>query len=182
MRCGRVLTEVVDRLVQGSLPIDVLTVAGLAVLVLAALHDFAVRTVPNSFAAILLVVGVALRLLNPGSLHWGALAAGVLFGLTFVFWRLGWMGGGDVKLLTAAAMFVPPPHVFLLVSGTALAGGVLALAYAALSRFVKRPRGSRPRNALLRVFRCEQWRLSRRGPLPYAAAIAAGGVIATLHA
>jgi prepilin peptidase CpaA len=162
---------------------DVLTLAGLAVLVLAATHDFAVRTVPNSFAVVLLMVGIGLRLLTPGSLHWGALAAGVMFGLTFLFWRFGWMGGGDVKLLTAAAMFVPPPHVFLLVSGTALAGGVLALVYAVLSRVIRRPAGAdRPHDLLRRIIRCEQWRMARRGPLPYAAAIAAGGVIATLHA
>jgi prepilin peptidase CpaA len=167
---------------HGTLPMELLTLAGLALLVLAATHDFAVRTVPNSFAAVLLVVGIGLRLMTPGSLHWGAAAAGAMFLLTFLFWRFGWMGGGDVKLLTAAAMFVPPPHIFLLVSGTALAGGVLALIYAVLWRVVKRPGGERPHALLMRILRCEQWRMARRGPLPYAAAIAAGGVIATLHA
>jgi prepilin peptidase CpaA len=168
--------------VHGSLPSDVLILVGLALLVLSALHDFAVRTVPNWISALLLADGVALRLLDAGSLQWGAAAAGIVFVLTFLFWRVGWMGGGDVKLLTAASMFVPPWHVFMLISGTALAGGVLALTYLLLARVVKRPAAGRPASIPARIFRCERWRLSRRGPLPYAAAIAVGGVIATLHA
>jgi prepilin peptidase CpaA len=164
------------------LPTDVLIFAGIVLLVLSGLHDFAVRTVPNWICAALFADGVLLRLLEPGSLQWGALAAVILFVLTFSFWRLGWMGGGDVKLLTAAAMFVPPLHVFLLISFTALAGGGLALVYVVLGRLVKRPRGPRPHAILARLLRCERWRMSRHGPLPYAAAIAAGGVIATLHA
>ena len=167
----------------GSLPSDALIVFGLALLVFSALHDVAVRTVPNWISVVLLADGIALRLLQTGSLPWGAAAAGVVFVLTFLFWRFGWMGGGDVKLLTAAAMFVPPLHVFLLISGTALAGGVLALSYVLLGPLVRRPAAAaRPAAFILRVWRCERWRLSRRGPLPYAAAIAAGGVIATLHA
>ena len=168
---------------NGSLPSEALVAAGLALLGLAALHDAAVRTVPNWIPAALLCVGLVLRLLDGGSLPWGAGAAGAVFLLTFLFWYFGLMGGGDLKLLTASALFVPPLHVFLLISGTALAGGVLAVSYLLLGAlFGQRHGGGRPASLLARIVRCERWRLARRGPLPYAMAIAAGGVIATLHA
>jgi prepilin peptidase CpaA len=162
--------------------IDALIVGGLAVMVFAGLHDIGFRTVPDCASIVLLLIGIAWRLLdNPRLLPWsGGIAAGILI-ITFLLWRQGWMGGGDVKLLTAAGMFVPPWMVPLMVSGTALAGGGLALVYLVAGLVVKRPAPARPVRFIARVLRCEQWRLSRRGPLPYAAAIAVGGVIATLH-
>jgi prepilin peptidase CpaA len=159
-------------------------VAGLVLLLFSGLHDFAVRTVPNWVSLLLFGVGAVLRLIQGGPSGLGvglAIAAAVLM-LTFVFWRLGWMGGGDVKMLTAASIFVAPLSVPFLISGTAIAGGLLSLVYIVGGAVVKRPHGPRPPGFLRRAVRCEQWRLSRRGPLPYAAAIAAGGWIATLHA
>jgi len=165
--------------------VDLLLVAGSAVLIASACHDIAVRTVPNSATVLLLVLGVALRLVNGplSSLGWSALIAFIILLITFIFWRLGWMGGGDVKLLTGASFFLPPTLTAQahLISGTALAGGALAVGYLLLGLLVRRPQGARPAGFLPRIIRCEQWRLSRRGPLPYAAAIAVGGVIATLH-
>ncbi len=159
--------------------------AGMTVLVFSAFHDFAFRTVPNAASVALLALGLGLRLTDgPFSLlGWSSLIAVAVLLLTYFFWRMGWMGGGDVKLLTAASFFVPPTlqSQASLISGTALAGGVLALIYLAASAIVRRPTGARPEGMLPRVLRCEQWRVSRRGPLPYAAAIAVGGVIATLH-
>lgn len=160
-----------------------LTGVGLLLLLVAALHDVALRSVPNWLALALLAVGLALRLADGGgALIWGGLAAFAILLITFIFWRLEWMGGGDVKLLTAAALFVKPMLIPMLISGTAIAGGVLALIYLVASFVVKRPLGGKPKTKLGRLLRCEQWRLHRRGPLPYAAAIAAGGFIATLHA
>ncbi len=165
------------------LVIDAATAAGLIILCAAALHDFAVRTVPNLYSVLLFVAGFALRLLSGGlhALEWGLGAALIVFVVTFIFWRLRWMGGGDVKLLTAAAIFVTPLAVPMLVAGTALAGGVLALLFVIGRRLARRPAPERPQRFLKRILRCEQWRLRRGGPLPYAAAIAVGGVIATLH-
>jgi prepilin peptidase CpaA len=161
----------------------VLTLSGLGILLLAGLHDFAVRTVPNLYSVVLFSLGVSLRLTGGGlhALEWGLGAAAFVFALTFICWRMGWMGGGDVKLLTAAAIFVAPLTVPMMVAGTALAGGVLAAVYVVGRRVARRPVAPRPPGFVGRILRCEQWRLHRGGPLPYAAAIAAGGVIATLH-
>jgi prepilin peptidase CpaA len=156
---------------------------GLVILVLAGLHDFAVRTVPNFYSVLLFGAGVALRLLNGGghALSWGLVACFIVFAVTFICWRLGWMGGGDVKLLTASAIFVAPLHVPELVASTAMAGGLLALVFVVGRRLARRPAPGRPPHFMPRILRCELWRLSRGGPLPYAAAIACGGVFATLH-
>ncbi len=159
--------------------IPVLDLAGVALLAWAALHDLGFRTVPNRVSAALLLIGLLLRLLH-GDLLFGLGCGGAVFLVTYAFWRFGWMGGADVKLLTASAVFVPPGMVPTLVIGTSLAGGVLAAIYLLGSRVVRRPAGpARPTAGLLRrAARCELRRLCRRGPLPYAAAIATGGWLA----
>jgi prepilin peptidase CpaA len=164
---------------QGYFATDLCVIAGLGLLTAAGLHDCAVRTVPNLVCAVLLICGVTLRLIG-GDVLYGLLAGGIVFVLCTALWRFGWLGGGDVKLLAAASVFVPPSLVPALVLYTSLAGGVLAVVYLIAGRLVPPPAPNRPRHLLGRVARCEQWRLRRRGPLPYAAAIAAGGICATL--
>ncbi len=163
-----------------SAPISLLVLIGALLLVFAALHDIGFRTVPNRVSVALLTCGVLLRLLDggPHQLLWGLLCGGAVFIVTFACWRFGWMGGADVKLLTAAAVFVPPIMVPTLLLGTSLAGGVIALTYIIGSRLAPRPKAERPAGLLHRACRCELRRLRRRGPLPYAAAIATGGVFA----
>jgi len=63
---------------------------------------------------------------------------------------------------------------FLLV--TVIAGGALSLIYLVGGVLVPRPQKTRPQGFLARVWRTELWRLHRRGPLPYAMAIAFGGL------
>ncbi len=156
--------------------------AGAAILAAAALHDVAARTIPNRNCLAIAALGLALRWAD------GHLAAALLLGLT-VFagaafcWRRGWLGGGDVKLLAAAAVLVPPGGVLGMLCDTALAGGLVALVYLAARRWpasatLQPPTanisggGSRP--LLPRVLRAERWRLRRGGPLPYGSAIALG--------
>jgi prepilin peptidase CpaA len=158
----------------------VLPALGAALLVAAALHDVAVRSVPNKLPAALAVIGGMLRLLC-GDLPTALLAACLLFLLAAACWRRGWLGGGDVKLLGAAALLVSPPAVLTLVLATALSGGVLALAYLALGRALRRPPGKRPATMLARLLRVERWRIRRGGPLPYATAIAAAALFCVLR-
>ena len=85
-----------------------------------------------------------------------------------------------MKLLAAGALLAPPSAVTTFVLATCLAGGVLALGYAALSRIAPPPSPIRPATRLRRYLRLEQRRLRRRGPLPYATAIAAGAAFVLL--
>jgi prepilin peptidase CpaA len=171
--------------VHHSAPIVLLLLAGVMLLAFAALHDIGFRTVPNRVSAAILLCGLALRLLD-GNLPWGCLCGLLMFAATYACWRFGWMGGADVKLLTASSVFVPPSLVPTLVIGTSLAGGILALIYIVGSRVAPRPGPGLPvprsDSLLRRAARCELRRLRRRGPLPYATAIAAGGLIAIANA
>lgn len=160
-------------------PILAIVAAGL--LAYAALHDLAVRTVPNWLPLAVLALGFCLRL-SGHSLLAGLLAAAVAFAVLFVLWILGGMGGGDVKLWAATVLLIPPQLIpelnfFLRVI---FIGGGLALLYLALGLFIRKPRASRRGSFLRRVLRVEAWRIGRRGPLPYACAIAGGAIVTFL--
>lgn len=138
-----------------SLAAIALTLLAAGLLIVAAVCDLVSRTIPNSIPLGLAVLGVGLRALD-GSLPWAALAAGIVFATMLLCWLRGWMGGGDVKLLGACALLVPPLSVFSMVTSVGLAGGALALVYLAARRVVPPPDcwlGNRPAAALPRTRR-----------------------------
>jgi prepilin peptidase CpaA len=150
------------------------------ILSFAALHDLAFRTVPNWIPAVLLLIGFLTRTMD-GTLILGLLACLLVFLGAAFCWQRRWLGGGDVKLLSAAALLVPPILAVNLLLDVALAGGVLAILYLAMARLVTQPSvAPRPPGLLRRVCRVERRRIHRRGPLPYASAIAAGSLLVLL--
>ena len=153
---------------------------GLAVaaplLVYAAAHDVAARTIPDSIPASLAILGLAARVAD-GSAPSAFLAAAMLGAACGVCWWRGWLGGGDVKLLTALALLLPPDRVVPAVVAIAWCGVLLALPYLALRHRLRRPQAARPAGMLMRIRRAERFRLRRGGPLPYGLAIAAGGLL-----
>ena len=154
--------------------------AGLALFGLACMQDWAIRLVPNRVPVAIAAAGLILRAAE-GTLLTGLLAAATVFGLAVLCWRQGWIGGADVKLFTAGTILVSPGAAASFVLASCLAGGVLAVAYAALSCVVSPPSPNRPASRLRRYLRIEQRRLRRRGPLPYATAIAAGAAFILLR-
>ena len=162
-------------------PGTTLGLASLGLIAAAALHDVMARTVPTLLCLAIAALGLAARAAT-GDLAAGLLAAGLVFLGAALCWRRGWLGGGDVKLLAACALVVPPHAVPGLVAGTAIAGAGLALVYAATRRWVAPSYGSRPMGLLARAARAERRRLARGGPLPYAVAIALGTAAALLPA
>ncbi len=160
-------------LVWSSLLSTGLVLASIVILLAAALHDIIARTVPNWMAATLALLGFALQILHGHPIM--GLAAGLAVFLLAAFcWRRGWMGGGDVKLLGAAAMVVPPGDVANFIAAVALTGAALALVYLGARRVTAAPSAQRPTRLAARACRVERWRIRRGGPLPYACAIAAG--------
>ncbi len=137
----------------------------------------AARTVPNTLCGLVAIAGLVARLVDR-NLPAGLGVALALFILAALCWRRGWMGGGDVKLLGAVALLVPPASVAMLVVDVALAGGILAVTYLALYAIVPKPAAykNKPRSVPARALRAERWRISRKGPIPYASAIAAGAL------
>ena len=142
----------------------------------AAAYDLALRTIPNTACLGLVVVGLAMRL-HDGSALLSLLVAAIVFAAAVLCWRQGWLGGGDVKLLAATVLVVPPLQIGSLLFLTTQCGGVLALIYLALSRTIRVTPSVRPHSALGRLLRAERWRICRGAPLPYGFAIAAGGII-----
>jgi prepilin peptidase CpaA len=155
-----------------------IVVVGLQVLcvgsVLAAsLSDIATRTVSNKVVVLLATVGAATQV-RDGHLVGALIAGAAVFSLAAWCWRRGWMGGADVKLLGAATLCIPPGSVPTFVVTVAIAGGLLAMLYLGARPLLGGSVGPRPTALAARVLRAERWRIKRRGPLPYACAIAAG--------
>ncbi len=145
----------------------------LALLALAAASDLASRIVPDRASLGIALAGAVLRL-QDSTLAPAVAVALVVFGAALICWHRGWLGGGDVKLIAAAALLVPPGRVPGLVAAILLAGGALALIYLALGALLPAPAASAPSGRLARIARIERRRMHHRGPLPYACAIVAG--------
>ena len=157
---------------------SILLFAAATALLFAVAHDVAVRTVPNRVSLIVAAAGLGLNTLD-GQLGPALFGGGVVFAGCWYCWRRGWIGGGDVKLLSACTLLVPPASVPELVLSTAIAGAVLALLYLTLARLLPSVASPRPAGLLGRVWRAERRRIRRRLSLPYACAISAG-VLLTL--
>lgn len=93
--------------------------------------------------------------------------ATLVLGIGFGLFALRLIGGGDIKMLSAAALWAGPKLIATLLIYTTLAGGVLAIAFASA--------------ALIRALLKHQsltdgaW---HKAPVPYGVAIACGGICA----
>ena len=109
--------------------------AALAIaLLVAAFTDLKRRQIDNWLNAAI-ALGAPLFWWTSGLSIWPDVAwqlgiAVVTFGITAALFAMRWMGGGDVKLLTVLALWIPPSLFLNLVVIMALAGGVLTLIFA----------------------------------------------------
>ncbi len=148
-----------------------------AALLFAAHRDITTMTIPNwlslALAAAFPVAALGLGL--PAAVIGWHLAFGLaLFVVGAGLFSLGMMGGGDVKLIAAAGVWMGAAAGFAFLVWTAVAGGVLALllyaARRAAGRFVDNGRLAEPA-WVCRLMKAEEG-------VPYAVAIAVGGVLA----
>lgn len=144
---------------------DWLAATLLLLLIVAAVQD-AWQLRISDWISGLIAIGafVALAIDGPVSGLWQNLLlfAAVLAIGTFMFGR-GWMGGGDIKLLAASALWFDLSDGWKLLVAIAMAGGIETLAIMILRRF---PWSDTTRNRVLL--------LRRQGPIPYGIAIAVG--------
>ena len=145
----------------------------------AAISDFATRQIPNLISLLVALIGLTLRF-QANQLTSSLAVAALAFGGLYLLWTRGWIGGGDVKLLAATTLLVPPSQALDLLLAVSLAGGVLSAVYLLLIRLRLPPMQAGARTPLRRILRAENWRIRRRGPLPYACAISAGGLLTLL--
>jgi prepilin peptidase CpaA len=150
-----------------------------AVMAVAAVEDFRRLTIPNLLPLLLCVSWPLYAVAVPGSggmLGAAGCALAVFLGGAVLFAR-GWLGGGDVKLLSAATLWAGAPQTLGLLVLTGLLGGVLALLLLSpLGRKLVPAAGARsgdfqpdlpdaPADAI---------------PVPYGIAIAAAGLITVI--
>jgi len=111
-------------------------------LLVACWYDVRERTIPN-----LLNLAIALLAIpfwwSIGLALWPDIAvqigvAAIVFALFAIAFAVGAMGGGDVKLIGAMALWLPFQAVLLLLFIMSMAGGVLTLAYYLHYRFARR--------------------------------------------
>lgn len=162
-----------------------------ALLIFAAWRDIATRLIPDAIPLAIAALALGLR----GAAGWGptlasaGIAAALFLALLALAMR-GLLGGGDVKLAAAVALALPPGAAWDFIQATTFCGGALGLAYMAASRLLPAavpaavlqavPQAVPQAAPLRRIARAEARRLRRGGPLPYAAAIAAGGILTLL--
>jgi prepilin peptidase CpaA len=113
--------------ISANIPVAILA----AMLVIAATGDIRSRRIPNKLNLVIALLAIPFWWLSNYAL-WPdvalqlALAAGVFMFFALLF-RVGMMGGGDVKLLGALALWLPLASLIKLVVIMSLAGGVLTI-------------------------------------------------------
>ncbi|PCJ58081.1 MAG: hypothetical protein COA65_08515 [Rhodospirillaceae bacterium] len=141
----------------------------LALLIWAAVGDYYRYLIPNalSVAAALLFFVHVFAAAAPVDWVGGLITGGTVFfvGATMFAFRL--LGGGDVKLLSAVALWAGPAQIIDVLLITGLAGGLLSLAMMT-TFYLYRPGPAEISVSVPRVSRGKQY-------IPYGIAIAAGG-------
>jgi len=146
------------------------------VMVLAMVADFRTFEIPN-LLPLVLVLGYPLAALSAGfswqQILWAAALGGVTLVVAIVMFALGVLGGGDGKLLAAAALWTGREQILAFLLITALAGGVLTVA---LLLYRRLPLASH----LAGIAALRQMHAKKRD-IPYAIAIGGAGLIIYPH-
>jgi prepilin peptidase CpaA len=105
----------------------------IAVLTIAVYTDLRWRLIKNVLTVPTMILGLLLHFLIGGwsGLIFGVLGLAVGFGLMMIPFAFGQMGGGDVKLMTALGSLLGAYAILNVFLYTTLAGGLLALGFAA---------------------------------------------------
>ena len=120
---------------------DILVAILAAMLLVAATGDLRARIIPNGLNAAIALLAIPFWWLSglplwPEVVAQIAIAAGV-FAVFAIAFRIGAMGGGDVKMVAALALWLPPLAVLKLLVIMSLAGGVLTVAMLVRHRLAK---------------------------------------------
>lgn len=136
-------------------------------LILAAGWDLACFRIPNRLTLGMALLFPLAALLVPAQVAWGwHLAAGIgVFVAGAGLFALGMMGGGDVKLMSAATLWLGLPNLGSFMLLVSLVGAALTIALLGLRTLPLE--GWRQRPAVLRP----------QAGIPYGVAIAIGGIL-----
>jgi len=131
--------------------------------------DLTSFTIPNWLNGTLICLYVVLLLVTPEVINWQmALAgAGIVFALGFVVFGMNWMGGGDIKLLIALALWVGWSNLLEYVLIVAILGGLLAVVIWLMRKALPWILPKSNMNNYPRILKDDE-------PVPYGLAIAGG--------
>ncbi len=106
-----------------------------SIVIIGVFYDLREHRIPNWITIPGLGAGLVLHGLygGPGGLLaslTGAFAGAALLALPFA---LGWVGGGDLKLLAAVGALMGAPYAFWTVAFASVAGGIMAVAWLAMT-------------------------------------------------
>ena len=146
----------------------IISLVGIALFIVAAYSDVKSFRIPNSLvAAVALLAVVRLIVIgDPSVALYTVVASVVLLAVGFGMFALGYIGGGDAKLITAATLLVGYNDLlsFLLFMG--ICGAVMSFAALIIHRYL--PLYAGPRLAVLLP--------KARLAVPYGVAIASAGI------
>lgn len=149
----------------------------MGLLLAAALGDLQTYKIPNAYSLALLALYPVFALTAPQSVS-PLMSLGVMAGVFaagFAIYAYGAMGGGDVKLLTVAALFAGPTFAVEFLAVTGIAGGMVAVL------MLNRPLRTGLAVALDSIGNRTLRDALLTDVIPYGVAIAAGGVYLTLR-
>lgn len=147
-----------------------------AAMIFSAVSDVLTMTIPDRLALALLLAFPVLAPLAgwpADKILFAVAAALVAFFCCVGAFALGWMGGGDGKLLTVSILWIGAEHSFDFLACTALVGGLFAVALLLFRRFV-----------LPQAWTRAGWMLRLHHPdtgVPYAVAIGSAGLLVLPH-
>ncbi len=109
----------------------------MAILGLALVTDLHTFRIPNRLCLALVLLYPAHLMTSGIAVDWpgGLLVAALIFLAGLVPFSAGWMGGGDVKLMAATALWLGPQGVLPFLAVTGLVGGVIAAVMLTQLRF-----------------------------------------------
>ena len=143
-------------------------------IVYAVVSDVTRLVIPNWVSIALVALFAAFLLLGskplPAIQH--ALVAAAVLLLAFAAFAAGLMGGGDVKLIAAVALWAGPDKVLAFLLAMSLAGAALGLVIVGGTFYLRWDAAAEPATGLSRLF--PRW--VRRGLTPYGFAIGVGAL------
>jgi prepilin peptidase CpaA len=142
----------------------------------AVVSDFRELLIPNWIIVTLVAAFpfFAVLYLEAQTALWHFLIALVVLAFTTVFFAVNWIGGGDVKLMTGAALWAGPRHIATFLLAMSALGFLIAIVLLGLRSYGNLIAGVLPNNWLLRRLQA----LAQEGQCPYGVAIGAAGIVA----
>lgn len=113
--------------------------AAVACAAIAGTHDIRTRRIPNNLTGPAILCGLAMHFALGGAAELGrSCVAGIIAGALFlIFFVVGGMGAGDVKLMAAIGCLSGMTYIGEIVLGTVIAGAAIALALALHRRILR---------------------------------------------